>query len=423
MTEPTGPLPPPSVPPSARGATGRARQTYFALLALGVVLGLWSLGAGHDFFALGLGMLSGWVYFKLFPPRLTPLTQRKIDRFRSMTRGRVSLQILVFLIVLACFGELFVSNRALVVSYDGELRFPVFSALEFGEDYGLEGQDGLFPVNYRALKAQFAAADDGNWVIMPLIPYGPNEISFVAPNYPPAAPVPLKGHLLGTDDSGRDVLARLFYGFRISIFFSLVFMCGVFLIGISIGCAMGYFAGKVDLIGQRLVEIWANMPFLYIVIIIYSLLPPGDALQRISVLLIVMVAFSWTGMTYFMRTGTYREKARDYVAAAQTLGASNFRVLFKHVLPNTIATIVTFIPFIVAQAIIAVTALDFLGFGLPPPTPSWGELLKQGREHMVNAPWIITSTFCVMVFVLTLITFVGEAVREAFDPKKFTTYA
>jgi microcin C transport system permease protein len=185
---------------------------------------------------------------------------------------------------------------------------------------------------------------------------------------------------------------------------------------------MGYFGGKVDLFGQRLVEIWSNMPFLYIVIIIYSLTPPGDAFQRIVFLLLIMVGFSWTGLTYFMRTGTYREKARDYVAAAQVIGAGTLRVIFKHVLPNTIATVVTFIPFIVAQAIIAVTALDFLGFGLPPPTPSWGELLKQGREHITDASWILLSTFVVMASVLTLITFVGEAVREAFDPKKFTIY-
>ena len=136
-----------------------------------------------------------------------------------------------------------------------------------------------------------------------------------------------------------------------------------------------------------------------------------------------MVGFSWTNLTYFMRTGTYREKARDYVASAQVLGAGTGRVIFKHVLPNTIATVVTFIPFIVAQAIIAVTALDFLGFGLPPPTPSWGELLKQGREHIMDAPWILLSTFIVMASILTLITFVGEAVREAFDPKKFTVYS
>jgi microcin C transport system permease protein len=174
---------------------------------------------------------------------------------------------------------------------------------------------------------------------------------------------------------------------------------------------------------QRLIEIWSNIPFLYMVIIVFSVIP--DTLSvgfRITVLLLVMVLFSWTSMTYYMRTETYKEKARDYVAAARIIGASNTRIIFRHVLPNVISTLVTFMPFTVIGAIAAITALDFLGFGLPPPTPSLGELLKQGLSTLRTAPWIVTSSFGTLVAILTLVTFIGEAVRESFDPKKFTMY-
>ncbi len=242
---------------------------------------------------------------------------------------------------------------------------------------------------------------------------------------PMRAPDLRRRHILGTDSTARDVFARLFFGFRISMTIALGFMMMVYLIGVAIGCLMGYFGGWVDLIGQRGVEIWQNIPFLYMVIIVMSVvkgLPfkPPEWFQ-ISVLLAVLVLFSWTSMTYYMRTAVYREKARDYVAAAQLLGASTSRVLFNHLMPNTISTMVTFMPFIVSSAIISVTALDYLGFGLPKPVPSWGELLQQGVRAL-EAPWIVLSAFFAMMTVLMLVTFIGEAIREAFDPKKFTTY-
>jgi microcin C transport system permease protein len=190
----------------------------------------------------------------------------------------------------------------------------------------------------------------------------------------------------------------------------------VFVIGIAVGCAMGYFGGSIDLFGQRVIEIWQNIPFLYIVIIVASIVRP-----TIGILLGIFVVFGWTSMTYYMRTETLREKSRDYVASAKVLGASNWRVIFRHVLPNTISILVTFMPFTVASAIASLTALDFLGFGLPVPTPSWGELLQRGVQNL-NAPWIVTSAFGGLVVVLLLVTFIGEAIREAFDPKKFTVY-
>jgi len=196
-----------------------------------------------------------------------------------------------------------------------------------------------------------------------------------------------------------------------------------YLVGITIGCLMGYYGGVFDLIVQRLIEVWSNIPFLYMVIILFSVIPSTFSIPaRIGLLLLVMVLFSWTSMTYYMRTATYREKARDYTAAATVMGAGPGRIIFHHILPNTISTIVTFMPFTVVSAITAITALDFLGFGLPPPTPSMGELLKQGTQTLTTAPWIVSSAFAALVFILILVTFIGEAVREAFDPKKFTTY-
>jgi microcin C transport system permease protein len=172
-----------------------------------------------------------------------------------------------------------------------------------------------------------------------------------------------------------------------------------------------------------LIEIWSNIPFLYIVIIVFSVIPGNfDVATRITILLIVMVLFSWTSMTYFMRTETYRQKSRDYVAAARVLGASHFRIVFKHIAPNLLATLITFMPFTIVGAITAITALDFLGFGLPPPTPSLGELLKQGTANLRTSPWIITSAFSTLVILLSLITFIGEGLRESFDPKKFSVY-
>ncbi len=347
----------------------------------------------------------------IFP--LNPLTRQKLLRFRSIKRGYGSFVLFTALLVAAALGELLINSRALVVKYNGHYYFPTYTAFHPGSDFG-EGYS--YETNYRQLQARFRKEQKGDWILLPLIPYNPYENDFRPDIYPPTPPDWAGRHYLGTDTTGRDVLARLFYGFRNAMIFSLLYMALVYLIGVAVGCAMGYFGGAFDLIAQRLVEIWSNIPFLYIVIIIASILTPN-----LGLLLAIVVLFSWTGMTYYMRTVTYKEKARDYVAAAQVLGASTGRIIFRHILPNTISTIVTFIPFTLASATTLLTALDFLGFGLPPPTPSWGELLHQGTSNL-NAPWIVTSTFLALVFVLSLATFIGEAIREAFDPKKFTIY-
>ena len=368
--------------------------------------------------ALKLGALASLYYLLLFF-RPNPLTQKKLSRFRSIKRGYLSFVVLIGLLVLSLFGRLLVNDRAIAVKYDGKLYFPTYTAFKSGETFG---EDYAYEANYRALQKKFRTEGKGDWVWMPAVPYDEFENDFREGVRHPAGPDRKSFHYLGTDKTGRDILARLFYGFRIAMVCALVFMFFVYLIGISIGCAMGYSGGKTDLLGQRIVEIWSNIPFLYMVIIMVSLVPAGLPVPiRIGLLLAVMVLFSWTSMTYYMRTATYKERTRDYAAAAKLLGASTPRIVFLHILPNTIATVVTFMPFTVASAIISITALDFLGFGLPSPTPSWGELLKQGVGAL-HAPWIVSSAFCAMVTVLTLVTFIGEGIREAFDPKKFTVY-
>jgi microcin C transport system permease protein len=352
---------------------------------------------------------------------LNPLTIRKLKRFREIRRGYYSAILLVALTGLSLVGELLVSDRAIIVSYQGEWSFPTFGDVELGVVYGLSGTDAVTPVDYRRLAAAFAATDD--WVLMPLVPWGAYANDTVDGVLRAQPPDFARGHYLGTDSTGRDVLARLVYGFRTAILFALAFTALTYLIGVSIGCAMGYFGGVFDLLFQRIIEIWSNIPFLYMVIIVFSVIPSTFAVgTRIAVLLGIMVLFSWTGLTYYMRTETYKEKARDYTAAALVLGAGTARVIFRHILPNTIATMMTFVPFTVVSAITAITALDFLGWGLPPPTPSIGELLKQGTANLTTAPWIVTSAFVALVFILAVVTFIGEAVREAFDPRKFTLY-
>lgn len=349
-----------------------------------------------------------------------PQTLKKLRRFRQIKRGYYSFLFLSGLLVVLAFGELLVNSRALVVSYDGELYFPTYTAFHPGTDFGL---DYSYETNYRELKAHFAERDEGNWLVMPLVPYNPYENNAHNGVFKPSAPSADNQHYLGTDTTSRDILARLFYGTRIALVFALVFTAWVYLIGISVGCAMGYFGGVFDLFFQRIIEIWSNIPFLYMVIIVFSVIPSSLSVpSRIGILLFIMVLFSWTGMTYNMRTETYKEKSRDYIAAARILGASDTRIVFRHILPNVLATLVTFMPFVVVSAISAITALDFLGFGLPPPTPSLGELLKQGTANLRTAPWIVSAAFTTLVILLTVVTFIGEAVRESFDPKKFTVY-
>ena len=345
--------------------------------------------------------------------RFNPLTLKKIRRFRSIKRGYYAFILIVAMIVLALGAELWVNSRALVVRYNGEYYFPTYGRMMPGIAFGL---DYAYETNYRELKAHYRAQGQGNWVLLPPIPYNPLETDLPLDQYPPLAPDIGARHYLGTDTVGRDVAARLVYGFRISILFSLALMLVNFAVGIAIGCAMGYWGGKFDLIFQRIIEIWSNIPFLYVVIIVASIVVPN-----FTILVLIVAFFGWTAMTWTMRTVTYKERAREYVLAAKALGAGDLRIIFKHIIPNTIAVIITFAPFSISGGIVILTSLDYLGFGLPPPTPSWGELLDQGWQYL-DAWWIVGSVVGAMVLTLVAVTFIGEAVREAFDPKMHTVY-
>ena len=345
--------------------------------------------------------------------RLNPLTLKKIRRFRSIRRGWYSFTIFTLLILLSLFAELFINSRALMVHYNGRYYFPTYGNIFPGTTFGLDYE---YETDYRQLQKQFKTAGNGNWVLMPVVPYNAYENDLREDAFPPFSPSLKSRHFLGTDVVGRDILARLTYGFRIAIFFSLALLIANYVIGVSIGCAMGFFGGKFDLFFQRIIEIWSNIPFLYVIIIISSIVVPSFLM-----LILIMAFFGWTGITWTMRTVTYKEKAREYVLAAQALGASDFRIIFRHIMPNTVAIIVTYAPFSISGGIVALTSLDYLGFGLPPPTPSWGELLQQGWTNL-DAWWIAGSVITAMVATLLLVTFIGEAVREAFDPKLHTVY-
>ncbi|MCB1616958.1 MAG: ABC transporter permease subunit [Pseudomonadales bacterium] len=343
-----------------------------------------------------------------------PLTLKKLQRFRRIKRGYYSAVFLMILLVAGCFAELLVSNRAIVVKYNDTYYFPTYSHFLPGETFGL---DYPYETNYRELANKFSQLDgSNNWLLMPPVPFNAFETDLKEGTYPPYPPSLQTQHYLGTDSTGRDILARLVYGFRIAIWFSIMLLLCNYLIGVVIGCIMGYFSGKFDIVFQRVIEIWSNIPYLYVIMIIASIMVPG-----FWSLLSIMIFFGWMGMTWYMRTSTYKEKARTYTLAARALGASHWRIIYHHILPNSVSILITFIPFSVAAGITALTALDYLGFGLPPPTPSWGELLKQGTDNL-DSPWIVGSVVSAMTIILVMVTWIGEAIREAFDPKKFTVY-
>ena len=342
-----------------------------------------------------------------------PLTLKKIRRFRSIQRGYYSFLLFFLLLFLTAFAELWINSRALIVSYQGRFYFPTYGNMFPGSEFGL---DYDYETNYRELQQKFREENEGNWLILPVVPYNPLETDLKASEFPPFPPSLADQHYLGTDIIGRDIVARLIYGFRVCIIFSLLLLALTYVVGITLGCLMGYWGGKFDLFVQRLIEIWSSIPVLYIIMIIASIIIPN-----LLLLVLISVVFGWMGMTWYMRTTVYKEKARDYIMAAKALGASNTRIIFHHLLPNSISLIVTFIPFSVSGGIFTLTSLDYLGFGLQPPTPSWGELLQQGIANWQSS-WIVSSVVAALVIVMVSITFVGEAIREAFDPKLHSTY-
>ncbi|MCE9637512.1 MAG: ABC transporter permease subunit [Planctomycetes bacterium] len=340
---------------------------------------------------------------------------RRWRKFKSMKRGWYSFLILLSLYALSLLNPLLINQRALIVSHQGELRFPAVTEWFTDRLYAAKdlGQRAIGECNYRKLKEQYDAAGGDDWVLLAPYPFGPNESLMEELEGRPPHP-PQQGHWLGTDDRGRDVFARLAYGFRISISFALLVVFLDYLIGVAAGATLGFFGGRVDFYGQRLVEIWAAIPFLYTVIIIESTLKPG-----LFMLAVLLALFGWVGISYYMRGEFYREKAKDYVAAAIAQGESRMSIMFTHILPNSLTPIISFAPFAIVGSITALVSLDFLGFGLQPPTPSWGELVNQGKQNIQD--WhLVTFPLAALFATLMLVVFIGEAVREAFDPKTYS---
>lgn len=346
--------------------------------------------------------------------RLNPVTLKKLHRFKSIKRGYISLWILIILICFSFFLEIFINNKPLVIQYEEQFYFPLVQDYFTGKDFGLSYS---YKPKYRELQEHFEKQQQGNYLIMPLIPYDPYENDFSIETPPPHPPSFKTRHLLGTDSSGRDVLARLLYGFRVAIFFSIALYLITSVVGVLLGSLMGYFGGFFDLIFQRLVEIWSTIPTLYIIIILAALVTPTPIL-----LLIILAIMGWTGMTWLIRAEVYREKNRQYCEAARSMGASHLRIIIRHLLPNSLVPIVASFPFQMVGGIGALTSLDYLGYGLPIPTPSWGELLQQGQQSFDYAPWILLSPSVATIVVLMFFTFVGEAIRESFDPKTTSFY-
>lgn len=449
--------------------------------------------------------------------KFSPLTIRRMQRFRGIKRGYWSLVILLLLAFFASLDFVLVGSEALFVKHKGKWTWPAFTAeIEKGESYGLEGEAGAGPPDYRQLKKDWKKNDVDGLVILPLLPYSPTGDSitattsslrldgellykgrkkfsgyaskvydleeprvrhlnyryrdglrdgraegwdinrekvygatfrkgklvigseeytgtetveeflaaksseFVKVHFQPSPPS--REHLLGTTAQGYDVLSYLYGGLQVNFQAALVYIPLVYAIGVTIGLLMGFFGGTFDLIVQRFIEVLSNVPFLFVVMIISQSVPLAVKEDYgLWIIVAILVAFGWMGMTYLMRTAAFKEKSRDYVAAARVMGASTPRILRKHLLPNSVSIVVTLIPFSVSGVVLSLAALDYLGFGVPPDYATWGQLLREGLDNL-SAPWLAATAFSALVSLLVLVTFVGEAVREAFDPKKFSYY-
>jgi microcin C transport system permease protein len=336
---------------------------------------------------------------------VSPLTRRRLHNFRANRRGFWSLWIFLALFVASLFAELIANDRPLLVRYEGRLYVPVLRA------YPETAFGGVFPTEavYRDPFVQ-AAIEARGWMLWPPIPYRYDTINYDLPV--PAPAPPSAANWLGTDDQGRDLLARLIYGFRLSVLFGLTLTLLSSVIGVTAGAVQGYFGGLTDLLVQRVMEIWSGLPVLYLLIILASIVEP-----TFWWLLGLMLLFSWMALVGVVRAEFLRARNFDYVRAARALGVSNALIMRRHVLPNAMVATLTFLPFILNGSITTLTALDFLGFGLPPGSPSLGEILAQGKANL-QAPWLGLTGFAVLAVTLTLLVFVGEAVRDAFDPRK-----
>ena len=338
-------------------------------------------------------------------PSLSP-SRRAWLRFKRNRLGYWSLVVFCVLVALSLCAELVSNDRPLVVRYEGQTYFPMlkdYPETTFGGDF-LTPTDYLDPFIQQKLNA------GSNWALYTLNPYGPNTLNYFAKAPNPSGPTP--ENWLGTDDRGRDLAAQLLYGFRVSVLFALALTFTGVLLGVITGAIQGFFGGKTDLAFQRFIEIWGAMPELYLLIIFSAVFAPS-----ISLLLILLSLFGWMGLSDYVRAEFLRNRQLYYVKAARALGVGNAQIIWRHILPNSLTPVVTFLPFRMSAAILSLTSLDFLGLGVPPGTPSLGELLSQGKNN-IDAWWISLSTFAVLVVTLLLLTFMGDALRDALDPRK-----
>jgi len=336
---------------------------------------------------------------------VTPLNRRRLEHFRASKRGMISLVLFGAMFFLSLFAELLANDRPVLIRYDGAFYMPVF------RDYPETTFGGDLPTNtvYTDPEVRKMIGEKG-WMLWPIIPYRYDTI-ITGEGRNSLLPPSLK-HPLGTDDQARDVTARLIYGFRISVLFGLILTVASSIVGIAAGAVQGYFGGWVDLLFQRFLEIWSSMPTLYLLIILASFIQPG-----FWVLLGIMLLFSWMTLVGYVRAEFLRGRNFDYVRAARALGMMDARIMFRHILPNALTTSITFLPFILAGSVTTLTALDFLGFGLPPGSPSLGELVLQGKNNL-NAPWLAFTAFAIIALMMSLLVFIGEAVRDALNPRK-----
>lgn len=340
------------------------------------------------------------------PPESLSPTRRAWRRFRRNRLGFLSLVIFCALVVLSLAAELVSNDRPLVVVYQGQTYWPMlkeYPETTFGGDFATR-TDYLDPFIQQKL------TEPGNWVLFAPNRYGPRTLNYFAKSPNPAPPT--TENWLGTDDRGRDLLAQLIYGFRVSVLFAMALTFTGVILGVITGAIQGFFGGKTDLAFQRFIEIWGAMPELYLLIIFSAVFAPSVAL-----LLVLLSLFGWMGLSDYVRAEFLRNRQMDYVRAARALGVSNWKIIARHVLPNSLTPVVTFLPFRMSGAILALTSLDFLGLGVPPGTPSLGELLSQGKNN-IDAWWISLSTFAVLVVTLLLLTFMSDALRDAVDPRK-----
>jgi len=338
--------------------------------------------------------------------RLSPITKKRIKKFKKIKRAYYSLIILVFIVVISGIAEVIANKKPLILYCNDAYFFPAFKVYK-GTDLGFSS---ILEPDYKELAIQIDKKLVEGWYINPLIFWGSNESNPKVDYYPSP---PSWDNWLGTDDRGRDILTRLIYGVRVSLFFAVMNYLFALIIGVIVGGLQGFIGGWVDLLGQRLVEIWYALPYFFVLILLGTLLEPG-----LIVLTMMSAIFSWIMLSYYVRAEALRIRQEEYVLAATALGAGRVRNLFFHIIPNSLTPVVTFTPFIMAQGVLTLSYLDFLGFGVQAPTASIGELIRQGKQNFDTAWWIVVFSVGILFLLILLLNFIGEGVRTAFDPRK-----